>query len=66
MSANRVPKLLAVALVALAPLLVIYLMTAFVLWEMHPAAWSESARFFTALLGLMVSIGASAAYQGIA
>lgn len=51
------------AAMALVPLLIVYAMTAFVLWETNPGAWSESARFFFSMLGLMASGIAVAAYH---
>lgn len=50
------PRRLVLIFALLLPLVVMYLMTAFVLWDVDPAAWSETARFFTALLGLMFSV----------
>ncbi len=35
----------------------IYLLTAFIAWDMYPGNWSESARATAAILGSMAALG---------
>ena len=59
---NALSKRLAAVVVALAPIVVIYLSSAFVFLTLNPAEWTEAARLFTAVLGLMLSFIFSAAF----
>ena len=64
MTQRHYRRSVAVVFVALAPLLVIYLMAAFVLWEADPAMWPEDARLFIALTGMGSAGMAVAAFRG--
>ena len=64
MTQRHYRRSVAVVFVALAPLLVIYLMAAFVLWEADPAMWSEEAGFFIALTGMGSAGMAVTAFRG--
>lgn len=48
-----------------AALLLSYLLSAFVAWEFNPGEWSESGRFFTAMLGLLLAIFVASVPKGI-
>lgn len=59
---NALSKRLAAVIVALAPIVVIYLSSAFVFLTFNPAEWTEAARLLTAVLGLMLSFIFSAVF----
>lgn len=53
-------------LAALAGFGVVYLLGAFVSWDLNAGSWSEFTRVMVALLGLGVSMIAAAAVEGLA
>ncbi len=50
---------------ALLGVVLVYMLTAFVVWEPHPGAWTEPTRFFAATAGMMLGVFSAAAAAGL-
>jgi hypothetical protein len=55
-------KYLIAAVIFISALTVFCFMTAFVVWELNPAMWSESTRSFIAIFGGWIAAAASGFY----